>query len=231
MANLFKNPLVLAETVVGSMIDQRSVILWEQPAIDTQQVISATSGAMDGTDYLKELIDTFQLKELFVGTGVPKLSDINGFNAFGISYMGVKVSPTSDLCEHPVESGGVITDNAIINPLRATVEIVMPTAYYTRIYEQMQKLYKEKRKIILQTKFGFYQNMVLVAIPYAMNHKDIDRVPITLELQQVLEVYPTYISGGNAISNCLDQSDSDTKDLGTKTIETTYESLEAIGLI
>ena len=31
MANLFKNPLVVAETVVGSMIDLRNVVLYAQP--------------------------------------------------------------------------------------------------------------------------------------------------------------------------------------------------------
>lgn len=232
MANIFKNPFVLAETIIGSIYDDRNVILWEQPAIDNSQVLSASNGMLTANDKLVDMIKKSQLKELFVGLGDKYISKINGWNAYGISYLSAKVSPTSDLCEHPIESGGIITDNAIINPLRATVEISMPTIFYTRIHEQIQKMYKEKTRIILQTKFGFYKNLVLVGIPYVLNHKDVDRTPITLDLQQVIEVTPTYVTNesGTAINDALNPSDNDTKDLGTKKpTESTYESLAAIG--
>ena len=40
MANVFKNPLVVAETVVGSLIDQRAVVLYEQKDfVDTRSEI------------------------------------------------------------------------------------------------------------------------------------------------------------------------------------------------
>lgn len=236
MANIFKNPLVLAETVVGSIIDLRNVVLWEQPAVDIEQMASALNVSvadLDSNKILEDMIAANQLKELFTGFGIGELSKINGMNVYGISYINAQVNQTSDLCTHPVESGGVITDNAIINPLKATVNIAMPTFYYTRIYDNMLDFYRGKRKIMLQTKFGFYKNLVLVAMPHTLDNKDVDRVPIKLELQEVIEITPTKIYDETITSNnAQNPEDSDTKNLGQqKPTEDTYESLEAVGLI
>ena len=236
MANIFKNPLVLAETVVGSIIDTRNVVLWEQPAIDLNQVASSLNvdvSDLDSNKILEEMIAANKLTELFTGFGLGVLSRINGANAYGISYVNATVNQTSSLCTHPVESGGVITDNAIINPLKATVNIVMPTFYYTRIYDNMLAFYTGKRKIMLQTKFGFYKNLVLVSMPHTLDNKDVDRVPIKLELQEVIEVFPTKIYDETiSANNTSNPEDGDTKNLGQqKPTENTFESLEAIGLI
>lgn len=236
MANIFKNPLVLAETVIGSIIDQRNVVLWEQPAVDIEQLASAQNipvADLDPNKILEEMIAANQLTELFTGFGLGELSEINGFNAFGISYLNATVNQTSDLCTHPVESGGIITDNAIINPLKATVNIAMPTFYYTRIYDNLLSYYTGKRKIMLQTKFGFYKNLVLVGIPHTLDNKDVDRIPIKLELQEVIEVFPTRIYDETiTANNALNPEDADTKNLGQqKPTEDTYESLRAVGLI
>ena len=63
---------------------------------------------------------------------------------YGISYMSADVNISSDLCKHPIETGEVVTDNAIINPIKATVRINMPTALYSRIYAEIEKHYINK---------------------------------------------------------------------------------------
>ena len=71
MANLFKNPLVLAETVVGSLLDLRSVILFKQPAGDLSSQLSdigADSAAGISTQSaIDALIEHGALEELFAG--------------------------------------------------------------------------------------------------------------------------------------------------------------------
>lgn len=195
MGNIFKNPLVLAETIVGSVIDQRSVILYEQQDFGDSK--SELEKLFEGT-MLQPTIEDFvkkrALTELFTGTQIPYLSEINGFNMWGISYMDANVDITSELCDHPVETGQVITDASVQNPITATVNIVMPTAFYTKIYEQVLDYYNNKKKIILLTKFGMYQNMVIKAMPYKLQHADVDRPIISLTLRQIMEVEPTYES-------------------------------------
>lgn len=201
MANIFRNPLVLAETVVGSGIDQRSVVLYEQEDFPTakseleQEIASKLESWTAGTmlyPTVEDFVRKRALTELFTGTKVPYLSQINGFNMWGISYMDANVDITSDLCDHPIENGKVITDFAIENPVAAEVNIAMPTAFYTTIYEQIRDYYTNKKKIILLTKFGVFYNMVIRAMPYKLQNTDVDRPTISLALRQIMEVTPTY---------------------------------------
>lgn len=212
MANFFKNPLVLAETVVGALTDQRSLVLYEQPE---------TKIASDETEDLLALVDKNQLVELFTGIGVPYISKINGFNMYGISYVKGDIDISSDLCDHPTETGSVITDNAIINPITIKIEVAMPTALYTRIYAQMVKYYQQKKFIIVQTKFAMYRNMVIQNMPYKLDNSTVDRPIIELVLRQVMEVQPQYTNAtqttGNSITNAKNGEDNDTIDRGRLT--------------
>lgn len=215
MANFFKNPLVLSETVVGAIVDTRAVVLYEQPEdIDFSEITDDTEKR------LMNLVDRNKLNELFTGIGVPILTKINGFNMYGISYVDASLDISSDLCDHPTEKGSVITDYAIVNPISAKVKIAMPTGLYTRIYNQIIKYYQQKKFILLQTKFGMYRNMVIQALPYKLENATVDRLIIELSLRQVMEVSPQYTAvtqdSGN-ITNALDSEDNDTRDLGQKT--------------
>ena len=229
MANLFKNPLVVAENVVGSILDLRHVILYEQPenytpetTIDSESglissITQTAIGAFNKT--VQNLVGQNQPTELFTGIDIPVLTNITGANIYGISYMNAKVGISSDICEHPTETGGKISDYAIINPITATVNVSMPTALYTRVYAQIEKFYKEKRKILLQTKFTTHSDMVIASMPYVLDAATVDRPTIELNLKQVIEVKPEYINDtekANSISEekSFNPSDSDTTDLG-----------------
>lgn len=202
MANLFRNPLVVAETVVGSMIDLRNVVLYAQPEEITKLPYNITVEDIETGNTrvinfhersIEELVKRSELVELFTGIPVPYLSDINGYNMFGISYMGAEVNIGSDLCDHPLENGEVITDNAIINPIEAKVSIVMPTAFYTRIYKEIEDYFINKKYIMLQTKLGLYRNLVISQMPYKMERETIDRPQIDLTLRQIMVVEPRYV--------------------------------------
>lgn len=226
MANVFKNPLVIAEQVVGSLIDQRSVVLYEQPEFDrakteleTAMEDSKLGRALEPT--VTDFINKQKLVELFTGIKIPYLSEINGFNMMGVSYMDADVSISSDLCDHPIETGQVITDSAIINPISAEVRIAMPTAFYTQIYEEIKKYYIEKKKIILLTKFGVYKNMVIQAMPYKLENSSADRPVVSLSLREIMEVEPSYTemtAGATEISpdKALNMDDTNMQIVGQK---------------
>lgn len=239
MASIFKNPLVVLENVVGSLLDRRDVILWEQPQINTSSLLSSTEGTLPVNigqfvnSQLSDMIEQSLLTELFTGLSIPGLSKLNGFNMYGVSYLSATVTPTSDICEHPLESGAKIAEYAILEPLQATVRIAMPTHRYRQIFNQITELYKNKTYIILQTKYGFYKNMVLESMPHDLDYKDIDRTPIELKLRQVLEVYPTYISDKAVAikeNQARNASDADTRDVGLAKTEDTFQSIAAIGV-
>lgn len=222
MSNVFKNPLVLAETVVGSIVDTRAFVLYEQPEnIDFSNIATYDENGNEIQNDLLDLVDKRQLKELFTGFAdeqYTRISKINGFNVYGISYVKADVDIDSDLCDHPVETGSIITDNAIVQPITIKVQIAFPTAFYTRIYNEMIKYYQQKKYIMVQTKFAMYRNMVIQAMPYELKNESIDRPLIELTLRQVMEVEAQYIKSDDTtkINNPIEAEDSDTKDLGRK---------------
>lgn len=229
MSNVFKNPLVLAETVVGSIVDTRAFVLYEQPEnIDFSNIATYDENGNEIQNDLLDLVDKRQLKELFTGFAdeqYTRISKINGFNVYGISYVKADVDIDSDLCDHPVETGSIITDNAIVQPITIKVQIAFPTAFYTRIYNEMIKYYQQKKYIMVQTKFAMYRNMVIQAMPYELKNESIDRPLIELTLRQVMEVEAQYIKSDDTtkISNPIEAEDSDTKDLGRKYASTVVE--------
>lgn len=233
MASIFKNPLVVLQNVVGMALDQRAVVLYEQPDDYTspmERYEKEKSGQTleDAKKYLKaNILDTVgwfvqqnKLTELFTGIDVKYVSDINGFNAYGISYVKSEVDISSDIAEHPVEDGTVITDTSIINPITVKLSISMPTAFYTRIYQQIFKAYTDKTKIMMKTKFGMIRNLVISAMPFVLDVGTVDRPTIELELHQIIEVKASYTTATIGTTNNIEQgkslepSDSDTTDLG-----------------
>lgn len=236
MSNVFKNPLVISEVVVGSIVDTRAIIFYEQPENYNANTNLLYETGEDGNvslddngtpivSDLMQLVDKRQLKEIFTGFEVPVISKINGMNIYGISYMNADVDISSDLCDHPVESGSIITDNAIINPIAMKVKVALPTAFATRIYEQMIKFYQKKKYIMVQTKFAMYRNMVIEAMPFKLDNETVDRPVVELSLRQIQEVEVQYITGDAMIKNPLNSEDSDTKDLGRKQAATVVERL------
>lgn len=244
MANIFKNPLVISEQIVGSIIDNRSVVLYEQEDMKTSKDIldSKTNAEIQAEVFSEgtmleptvyDFINRRKLKELFKGTEIPYLSKINGFQMWGISYMDANVDINSDLCDHPIETGQMITDSSIENPISAEVNIAMPTAFYKQIYEEIKRYYKEKKKIMLFTKFGVYRNMVIESMPYKLENGTVDRAIITLNLREIKEVQPSYIESDVYGSVGIEEEtsavadDTDMEVVGKKRFsETLSESLD-----
>lgn len=180
----------LVQTAIGTLLDQRAVVLYKQP---TDDIISKKTLVGKITS---ELVgNAFEYEELFAGLArmlgsdvLTRITNVTGTNSYGITYMEAKVNVESDLCDHPIETGAVVTDASIVLPVRAEVVVVMPTFFAERIYEQMYGMFKTKKeKIILQTKYGLYKNLVLQNIEYSLEHETIDRTRFTLTLREIQE--------------------------------------------
>ena len=178
--------LSLTQTAIGTLIDQRAVVLYKQPEISNK------------LNWLEKNIfgGGFSYEELFSGLlgglgTVSSVANLTGKNTYGVTYISANVDIESDLCDHPVETGMVITDSSIIKPVSARVEVAMPTFFAQYIYQSMDELQKKKEnKIILQTKYGVYENLVLQSFSYSLDNNKVDRTLFTLQLREVMEVQP-----------------------------------------
>ena len=180
--------LSLTQTAIGTLLDQRAIVLYKQPEILSDNWVQRNiANELWGS--------TLKYEELFsgmldmLGEFSQKIGSVAGVNPYGISYMDAKVNIESEICEHPVENGSLIADAAIILPVTAEVTVAMPTYFAQRIYKQMKDLFESKKeKIILQTKYGLYTNLVLQNIVYELEHDTIDRAKFILTLRQIQEV-------------------------------------------
>lgn len=219
----------LTQTIIGSLIDQRAVVLYKQPKDKVDALTEYTTANTILNELygnVEEQFNGLQYEELFSGLVsklgndiLTKVTNITGINPYGITYISAQVNIESDLCDHPIETGRVLTDASIIRPKTAQVEVAMPTFFAERIYQSMLKLQEAKEdKIILQTKYGVYENMVLQSFSYSLDRNTVDRTVFTLILREIMEVKPygEFNFLASEASNIKDASDSDTISNGTQ---------------
>lgn len=180
----------LTQTAIGSLLDQRAVVLYDDPRVDdwkiTNDIVSDLWGKMSG------------YKELFSGLlgdlGISStIANTTGTNPYGITYVDAKVNIESDVVEHPIETGSKLFDTSIKMPITADVTVVMPTYFAEKIYNQIMKYYYDKEKrIILQTKYGVYNKLILKDISYELKNEKIDRTEFILSLREVQQTYESF---------------------------------------
>lgn len=95
------------------------------------------------------------------------------------------VKEDSSLFDHPIETGQLITDYAIILPTEITLDLIVEQPYYRATYQLIKGLYVTKQLLIVQTNADNYPNMVIVSMPHRERPEFFDGLPITLRFRQV----------------------------------------------
>ena len=85
--------------------------------------------------------------------------------------------------EHPVESGATITDHRIMLPVEIRMSLMLDDPIND--YAQVKALYREASLLVVQTRTGTYQNMLIAALPHEESAEVFDRVPMELVLREV----------------------------------------------
>lgn len=205
----------LAQTVVGTLLDQRAIVLYAQPEV-TAGALAYNRTLLDigglGVQGYQELFSGLLGEAGIVGTTANQL----GVNPYGITYIDAKVNLESDLMEHPTEIGVDMTDTAIRKPTTAEVTVAMPTHFANEIYESMQRYFGNgSKQIILQTKYGVYTNMVLKDISYELVRDKIDRTVFTLSLREIQLAYEWFADEFNS-TDVVNGSDASTVSGGSQ---------------
>lgn len=109
------------------------------------------------------------------------------------SIMSCNVIDDSKMCEHPIESGAIITDHKFFNPVEIDIRLSLPNYIYETVYKELRQIYEESPKLKIKTKSGWYDNMVLQALPHEEKPENYDRIVFDLHFKEVKEVQPKYI--------------------------------------
>lgn len=96
-----------------------------------------------------------------------KIGVYDGSLAFSLAVMDVKVSPSARMIRHPVESGGTVFDNKLLDPITLEVEAIVDyddTEAINAIYKMWRN--RSFKFYTIQTWDGEYRKMSLVSCPH-----------------------------------------------------------------
>jgi hypothetical protein len=135
-----------------------------------------------------------------------------------------EIIETSKVMQHPVETGVIISDHHIINPIRITMQMMIASEFYSQDYQQMRTAFINATNLTVQTKTGVYGNMIIAEMPHQENPDIFDSIVISLNFQEVLFIAPVSVSPAPAPANYspanpVDSNTVQTGQQNTKTVD------------
>ena len=122
------------------------------------------------------------------------------------------VKEQAKVMEHPLETSAVITDHRIILPIEIELNLILLPVSYQDTYKAIKSYYLNGTLLVIQTRTGIYENMLIASIPHEETPEQYDAISLNLNLREALFVTPT----GNIVP--AQPSDSTTVDRGQQGI-------------
>ena len=122
--------------------------------------------------------------------------------------VNARVSERSQMLDHPIETGQLITDYSIVLPIEIEISFIVESDFYQSMYQQIRTLFKNKQLLTVQTSTANYGNMVIADMPHEERADLYDALPISLRFRQI-QIVPdpsTFVPAN--------QAQADTQSLG-----------------
>lgn len=122
--------------------------------------------------------------------------------AFGQMFANARplkahIRETSRVMDHPVETGVVISDHHIINPVEIDIPMLVTAEFYAATYSQIRQAFISATPLSVKTRVGVYADMIIQDMPHEEDAEMYDVITIGLHLKQVIYVVP----GGGTLIN------------------------------
>jgi hypothetical protein len=128
--------------------------------------------------------------------------------------MKATIRETSRVMEHPVETGVVLSDHHIINPVEIDIPLVVTNAgggtitsllslagitnstatNYATTYSQIRQAFINATPLAVKTNVGVFSNMIIADMPHEEDPDMYDVITIALHLKQVIYITPGSIT-------------------------------------
>ena len=128
----------------------------------------------------------------------------------GMAVLSYNVTNDSQFIEHPIESGAMIADHHVFNPIEITCKVAMPTKSsildildlqdfifgasesFEDTYNQLKDYYKFSVPLKIKTEADVYSNMYITGLPTDVDSNTADRQIFYITFKEALEVEPQY---------------------------------------
>lgn len=113
--------------------------------------------------------------------------------------MKATIRETSKVMEHPVETGVVLSDHHIINPVEIDIPLVISSQYYAQTFSQIRQAFINATALSIKTRVGVYSDMIIADMPHEEEPEMYDVITVALHLKQVIYVVPA-ANGGTLVN-------------------------------
>lgn len=129
-----------------------------------------------------------------------------------------EVRETSTVMNHPVETGVILSDHHIINPVEISITLTINSEFYDSVYNQIKNAFIAATLLSVQTRTSVYNKMIIANMPHQENPDTFDMVIMNLHLKEVLFVVPNSVSEAAQPQNFSpsDPANSNTVSTGQK---------------
>jgi hypothetical protein len=108
-----------------------------------------------------------------------------------IGFLKTDVKQTSEIMMHPIETGVLISDHKVIQPIEIIMSVLINSSWYSDVYKIIETAFHSSTIINIQTNTGLYPNMVLYELPHRESPGHFDSIISELKFRQALIATPT----------------------------------------
>lgn len=131
------------------------------------------------------------------------------------NIMSLHVRPRIDYPEHPLETGTMITDHLVLQPVEITVNVILEKNDYRTVYNDIQNYYYAGKLIGVFARSGGYANMAIREMPHEENPDMYDALSMEITLKEIILVTPA--QGTMTAGNQRDAQNANAIQQGQKT--------------
>jgi hypothetical protein len=138
-----------------------------------------------------------------------------------------EVLETSKVMQHPVETGVMLADHHIINPMRINIQFMLSSQFYSTDYEQMRNSFINASKLNIQTKTAVYNNIIIADMPHQETPDVFDSIILNVAFQEVIYITPVSVSPAPAPANYSPQNPVNANTVQTGSINSSATNFSA----
>jgi hypothetical protein len=151
----------------------------------------------------------------------------NGFDQVYLNARPLKASlrETSRIMEHPAETGVVLADHHIINPVEIGIPLIIPAQFYAGTYQQIKADFLAPTLLTVKTPVAVYDNMVIADMPHEEDPEHFNVITLFLHLRQILYFVP---GAAQALPANYSPAEPDNQDTVQNGLQQPVESLQTL---
>lgn len=105
--------------------------------------------------------------------------------------MKASIKEKAKYMRNPVETGSVITDHRIFEPIEIDLSVVLIPETYVATYQEIREIYLGLNSVSVQTKTGIYTDLFIESMPHEENPEHYDTITMVLKLTECVFVTPS----------------------------------------